>query len=117
MAGVGGPRSPPFFLIFKECFCRFQQQPQLEFVTWEVGGNGLDRLAFPHWLSSGTEGLSRGVLKPNSRCPLRAVLSPTERPYHGSPGLAGDSRVTRDSTLPEEGRGSDLLEPAVSTVE
>lgn len=36
------PPLSPFFLIFKECFCRFQQQPQLEFVPWEVGGNVLE---------------------------------------------------------------------------
>lgn len=40
--GWEDPRSPFFFLIFKECFCRFQQQPQLEFVSWEVGGSGLE---------------------------------------------------------------------------
>lgn len=32
--GWEDPCSPPlFFLIFKECFCRFQQQQQLEFVS------------------------------------------------------------------------------------
>lgn len=39
--GWGGrtPAPPPiFFLIFKECFCRFQQPPQLEFVLWEGEG-------------------------------------------------------------------------------
>lgn len=36
------PTLSPFFLIFKECFCRFQQQPRLEFVSWEVGGSVLE---------------------------------------------------------------------------
>lgn len=41
-SGRTPPTLSPFFLIFKECFCRFQQQPQLEFVSWEVGGSVLE---------------------------------------------------------------------------